>query len=97
SVYRWLAFGGAMTSNVAAASRGVLAKASMDKPKGENMDAGNLYGVMTILATFMLAPFAWLVEGKQLKGLYDGAIAAGHTKQTLAKGALLSGIFFYLY
>ncbi|MCP6297412.1 hypothetical protein NL457_29785, partial [Klebsiella pneumoniae] len=52
---------------------------------------------MTILATIMLAPFAWLVEGKQVKGLYDGASAAGHTKQTLAKGALLSGIFFYLY
>lgn len=69
----------------------------MDKPKGENMDAGNLYGVMTILATVMLAPFAWLVEGKQVKGLYDAALAAGHTKQTLAKGALLSGIFFYMY
>lgn len=69
----------------------------MDKPKGENMDAGNLYGVMTILATIMLAPFAWLVEGKQLQTLYDGAIAAGHTKKTLAKGALLSGIFFYMY
>ncbi|CAM9882622.1 unnamed protein product [Ectocarpus sp. 6 AP-2014] len=95
--FTWLAFGGAMTSNVAAASRGVLAKASMDKPKGENMDAGNLYGVMTILATIMLAPFAWLVEGKQVQGLYDAAIAAGHTKKTLAKGALLSGIFFYLY
>lgn len=69
----------------------------MDEPKGENMDAGNLYGVMTIMATLMLAPFAAFVEGPQLKGLWDAAMAAGHTKATLTKGALLSGIFFYMY
>lgn len=72
-------------------------QASMDEPKGENMDAGNLYGVMTIMATFMLAPFALAVEGPQLKGLWDAAMTAGHTKATLVKGTLLSGIFFYMY
>ncbi|CAN0346076.1 unnamed protein product [Laminaria digitata] len=86
-----------MTSNVAAASRGVLAKASMDEPKGENMDAGNLYGVMTIMATLMLAPFAAAVEGPQLKALYDASMAAGNTKAALIKGSLLSGLFFYMY
>lgn len=69
----------------------------MDEPKGENMDAGNLYGVMTIMATLMLAPFAALVEGPQLKALYAAAMAAGHTKASLVKGAFLSGIFFYMY
>lgn len=69
----------------------------MDKPKGENMDAGNLYGVMTIMATLMLAPFAAMVEGPQVKSIYDAALLAGHTKATLLKGTLLSGIFFYMY
>lgn len=72
-------------------------QASMDTPKGENMDAGNLYGVMTIMATFMLAPFALLVEGSQFNTLWMAAKAAGHTKATLVKGAVLSGMAFYLY
>ena len=74
-----------------------IGQASMDAPKGENMDAGNLYGVMTIMATIFLAPFAVLVEGSQFKGLYDAAIVAGHTRAALLKGTLLSGIFFYMY
>ena len=69
----------------------------MDQPKGENMDAGNLYGVMTIMATIMLAPFAAAVEGPQLKALYDASMAAGNTKAALIKGSLLSGLFFYMY
>ncbi|CAM9730366.1 unnamed protein product [Discosporangium mesarthrocarpum] len=95
--FNWISFGGAMVSNVAAASRGVLAKASMDTPKGENMDAGNLYAVMTIMATIMLAPFATLVEGPRFWKLWDAALAAGHTKGTILKGTILSGLFFYMY
>lgn len=69
----------------------------MDAPKGENMDAGNLYGVMTIMATLFLAPFAALVEGPHVKAMYDAAIAAGHSRGALVKGTLLSAIFFYMY
>ncbi|CAM9453926.1 unnamed protein product [Choristocarpus tenellus] len=95
--FNWVSFGGAMISNGAAASRGVLAKASMDEPKGENMDAGNLYAVMTIMATFMLAPFAAIVEGPRLMGLWEAAIAAGHTSRAIYTGTILSGLLFYMY
>lgn len=69
----------------------------MEKPKGENMDAGNLYGVMTIMATLMLTPFAIAVEGPKFRALWDVAMAAGHTKAAIMKGTVLSGIFFYMY
>ncbi|CAN0352934.1 unnamed protein product, partial [Phaeothamnion confervicola] len=90
--FNWVAFGGAMGSNVCAAARGVLAKASMDKPKGKNMDAGNLYGVMTILATLMTMPLAAIVEGPKLKALWSAALARGATSQGIWKGIVLSGL-----
>lgn len=75
----------------------VLPQGSMDRPKGENMDAGNLYGVMTIMATLMIAPFALLVEGSKFRGLWAAAMAAGHTKCSIVKGTVLSSLFFYMY
>jgi Triose-phosphate Transporter family len=58
---------GAMGSNVAASSRAILAKASMSKPKGTNMGAANLYGVLTVLATAMLVPIAAIFEGPHIQ------------------------------
>ncbi|CAM9809152.1 unnamed protein product [Chrysoparadoxa australica] len=95
--FSWVAFGGAMGSNLAAASRGVLAKTSMDKPMGENMSAANLYGVLTILATIGLAPVAAIAEGAKFTSLWDDAIKAGVTGNEILKGSVLSGLFFYLY
>lgn len=69
----------------------------MDMPKGENMDAGNLYGVMTIMATLMITPFALVVEGPKFRGLWAAAMAAGHTKYSIVKGTILSSLFFYMY
>mmetsp|Transcript_58156 Transcript_58156/g.161066 ORF Transcript_58156/g.161066 Transcript_58156/m.161066 type:complete len:264 (-) Transcript_58156:54-845(-) len=40
--FSWLAFGTAMLSNVASASRAILSKGLMNKPIGENLDAPNL-------------------------------------------------------
>lgn len=95
--FNWITFGGAMTANMSGAARGVLAKGSMDMPKGENMDAGNLYGVMTIMATLMITPFALVVEGPKFRGLWAAAMAAGHTKYSIVKGTILSSLFFYMY
>merc|ERR1719389_179374 len=53
--FTWKALYGAVTSNIPFASRAVLSKATMDKPAGENMDAPNLYGVLTIMA-FLYSP-----------------------------------------
>merc|ERR1711892_241898 len=40
----------ALISNVAFASRAVLSKLTMNEPVGKNMDAANLYGVLTMMA-----------------------------------------------
>merc|ERR1719428_1434914 len=56
---------GALTSNVAFASRAVLSKATMQKPVGENMGPANLYGMLTIIATCLSIPFGLYYEGPQ--------------------------------
>lgn len=74
-----------------------LIQGSMSTPNGENMDAGNLYGVMTIMSTLTLAPIAVIMEGAKLRGLWAAAMAAGHTKFSIVKGTVLSSLFFYMY
>ncbi|CAM9443748.1 unnamed protein product [Chrysoparadoxa australica] len=98
--FSWTAFAGAMGSNAAASARGVWGKSTMGKMKkmeGANLDAGNIYGVMTIIATLLLAPLAALVEGPKLAPLLDAAIGNGYTTRAIATGTLLSGLYFYLY
>ena len=69
----------------------------MGKDKGENMDAGNLYAVMTIMATLVLTPLAAVVEGPKLPGLWAAAIKGGATSASMVRHIAFSGIFFYLY
>ncbi|CAN0216481.1 unnamed protein product, partial [Phaeothamnion confervicola] len=95
--FSWLAFGTAMGSNTASALRGIIGKKQMGKPKGKNMDAANLYAVLTIIAFCMLTPAALLVEGAKAPGLWQAALAKGATAQSLTVTAMLSGIFYYLY
>merc|ERR1719454_2343546 len=77
--FTWKALWGAVTSNVAFASRAVLSKATMDKPVGENMGAANLYGVLTIIAFLLSLPFALYYEG--------AAFGAAWAKSTAVVGA----------
>ncbi|CAM9382710.1 unnamed protein product [Choristocarpus tenellus] len=95
--FKWLALGGAMGSNIAASSRAILAKRSMGMDKGKNMDAANLYAVLTILASLMLLPLSAAVEGPRVKELWDAAILAGTTSKEIIYGSVSSGVFFYLY
>lgn len=94
--FNWLAFGGAMVSNVASAGRGIVGKKSMGKPQGQNMNAANLYGVMTILSTLMILPITLLLEGKNIMPVVKSLVDAGRGKE-LAVQTLLSGLFYYLY
>merc|ERR1719478_761967 len=94
--FTWKALYGALASNIAFASRAVLSKATMDKPAGENMNAPNLYGVLTIIAFFLSLPFALYYEG--------GQFAAAWAKSTAVVGApwlirqmTLDGLYYYLY
>jgi solute carrier family 35 protein E1 len=95
--FSWTAFGGAMGSNLAASTRGILAKKSMGKPQGKNMTPANLYAVLTMLATVMLLPLAAIFEGRNVAALWETAISKGATPALIAQGSILSGLFFYLY
>lgn len=94
--FTWKALYGALTSNIAFASRAVLSKATMDKPVGENMGAANLYGVLTIIAFLLSLPFAIYYEG--------AGFAAAWAKSTAVVGApwlirqmTLDGFYYYAY
>lgn len=94
--FTWLSFTAAMISNVASAMRGIVGKKTMTKPVGKNMDAANVYGVMTILSTLMVLPVALWLEGSQLLPTWKAIAKAGNAK-TLVTQTLLSGFFYYLY
>ena len=60
---------------VAFASRAVLSKSTMQKPVGENMGAANLYGMLTIIAVILTAPFAIYYEGAAFLPAFEKASA----------------------
>eukprot|EP00168_Porphyra_purpurea_P018767 TRINITY_DN714_c0_g1_i4.p1 TRINITY_DN714_c0_g1~~TRINITY_DN714_c0_g1_i4.p1 ORF type:complete len:394 (+),score=84.31 TRINITY_DN714_c0_g1_i4:462-1643(+) len=98
--FTWLGFLSAMTSNVAFAARNIFSKLSMNTPKGENMGPVNLFGVLTVLSTLILAPFALVFEGAKLKAGWLAATAgvgAAVTPLTLAGYIIASGFFFHTY
>jgi solute carrier family 35 protein E1 len=94
--FTWLSFGSAMISNVASASRGIVGKLLMGKSSGKNMNASNIYGVMTILSTIMMIPITLAVEGSTMGSSFKSLIAAGKMKQ-FAIESLIAGIFYYAY
>lgn len=94
--FSWKSFAAAMVSNVASASRGIVGKQSMGEPKGKNMDAANLYAVMTIIAAVFCLPIALVLEGGNISSTLKALTAAG-TRKTFAVQAFLSAIFYYLY
>ena len=96
--FTWDCFAFAMGSNVAFSLRGVLSKKAMGAEKGENMDAGNMFAVMTPLAFLSVLPIAIALEGPILQAEYRKAIATGVYSETeLLLRILASGISFYLY
>ena len=142
--FSWLAFGAAMLSNVASASRAILSKVlttaahrggrnrplagkapsppctpphgspptfcalpplaalcqtvMSGKPVGENLNAANLYAVLTIIAFAMLAPVSLLVEPPTaVRAAWGAAVAGGTSAAELGRHIGLSGVFYYLY
>lgn len=68
----------------------------MGKPQGKNMNAANLYAVMTILSAFLTLPVCLAIEGKNILSVIKNIQAAGLLK-TLTIQTFLSAIFYYLY
>ena len=61
-----VAFGGAMTSNLAFSLRGLLSKRVKAETKSENLTSSNLYSVLTLISFFLFLPFALVLEGNKL-------------------------------
>ena len=97
--FTWLALGAAMLSNVSSAARGVLSKKTMSGKKiGENLDAQNLYSVLTLMSTLILIPLAYASEGLGFFKAFNGVVAAGeYTRKSLASIIALSGATYYAY
>ena len=96
--FTWLAFGTAMLSNVASAGRGILSKGLMGQDIGENLDASNLYAVLTMIASAFLLPASLCIESPELvSSSIAAAVEKGTTKMVLAWYTVLSGLFYYFY
>jgi solute carrier family 35 protein E1 len=96
--FTWLAFGTAMLSNVASAGRGILSKGLMGQDIGENLDASNLYAVLTMIAFAFLLPASLCIESPELvSSSIAAAVEKGTTKMVLAWYTVLSGLFYYFY
>ena len=94
-----LALASAMLSNVSSAARGVLSKKTMSGKKiGENMDAQNLYAVLTAMSSLILIPMMLAVEGTGFIGGFKNVVAAGDfTNKSLSLLLLLGGLSYYAY
>jgi solute carrier family 35, member E1 len=97
--FTWLALASAMLSNVSSAARGVLSKKTMSgKQIGENLDAQNLYAVLTAISTILLIPTMLAIEGTGMFKAAGDMIAAGEaTKKSLAALLALGGASYYAY
>lgn len=94
--FTWLSFISAMISNIASAARGIVGKKSMKKPIGKNMNAPNLYAIMTILSSIATLPLCLLLESQSYKVVLTKIVNQG-LGNLLAKQIFLSAIFYYLY
>jgi len=86
----------ALISNVAFASRAVLSKLTMNEPVGKNMDAANLYGILTMMAFVLTLPVAFYMEGGILPAKWAASVAVVGTPW-LVKNIIINGMYYYLY
>ena len=97
--FTFLALASAMLSNVSSAARGVLSKKTMSGKKiGENLDAQNLYAVLTAMSTLILIPTMLALEGTGFFSAFNKVVAGGEfTQKSLATLLALSGASYYAY
>ncbi|ACI64283.1 predicted protein [Thalassiosira pseudonana CCMP1335] len=97
--FTYLALAAAMLSNVSSSLRGVLSKKTMSgKQIGENLDAQNLYAVLTAMSTLILIPMMLAAEGTGFIPAFKAAVASGSfTNKSLSTLLLLGGATYYLY
>jgi len=97
--FTYLALAAAMISNVSSSARGVLSKKTMSGKKiGENLDAQNLYAVLTAMSTIIMIPLMLAVEGTGFFSAFKGVVSAGDfTTKSLSVLLALGGASYYAY
>jgi solute carrier family 35, member E1 len=85
-----------LLSNVCFALRAISAKKAMNKPVGENMNAQNLYAVLTMIALVVILPLVLLAEGSTLVAGTQATIASIGLPR-FAKMVLFTGVAHYTY
>jgi len=86
-------------SNLSFALRAVVSKTGMTSYIGENMNAVNLFAVVTISAFFLCIPAAIAVEKDAMITLWKAAVTGENAISTtpeLIKAVITSGLFHYL-
>jgi hypothetical protein len=66
------------------------------KPMGENLNAPNLYAVLTIMSFFMLVPLSLAVESPAVIQAAWATATKASSSLELVKMMSLSGFFYYL-
>jgi len=97
--FSWLAFWMAMSSNLSFALRAVVSKTGMDNYIGENMNAVNLFAVVTITSFVLCIPAALIVEKDLFLTVCQKAVSGPNavtTTRELVKSIITSGLFHYL-
>jgi len=97
--FTYLALFAAMLSNVSSSARGVLSKKTMSGKKiGENLDAQNLYAVLTAMSTAILVPTMLAIEGTGFFPAFKALVDSGdYTTKALTLLLALGGATYYAY
>jgi len=95
--FTWPTFINACLSSTFFSLRSIYSKLVMTKEmQQKNLDAANLYAVVTVLSFLAVLPFAIAMEGPLLADGYSKAVAEMGVS-TFYKQNILCGLTFYLY
>ncbi|CAI9112690.1 OLC1v1013165C1 [Oldenlandia corymbosa var. corymbosa] len=92
--FNWAGFWSAMASNLTNQSRNVLSKKFMVK-KEESLDNITLFSIITIMSFFLLAPFAFFMEGIKFTPAFLQS-AELNVRQVYTR-SLLAALCFHAY
>ncbi|KAL8443099.1 hypothetical protein Emag_006126 [Eimeria magna] len=99
--FTWSSFICAMVSNLGSSSRAIFAKRVMgDKAAvGVNLSSVNMYALLTIVATLISLPLAFLFEGHRLLPVWKEAVApaTGNTTASILLKMSESALWYYTY
>jgi solute carrier family 35 protein E1 len=87
-------FFGALGSMLGSSLRAIYSKKVMNNPIGENLGPASLYGVLTILSTFMLLPIMLAAESWRIRFLWLSKVTAVQSSLALPRSLL---VCYYLY